>query len=71
MANDKNYDFFSEYEESSVYDFDKIFLDDYQELDNAFNKMQDLQKKDISARILKAEKQLDKIEQELAAFLNI
>lgn len=69
-SNDKN-KIFSEYEEPAFYDLDKVFGEGYIEFEEAFDKMQCLQEKDISARILKAEKLLEKIEHELTEFLNV
>lgn len=62
----------SNYEEIPYYaDIDKMFSDAVAEFDAAFEKMEALQEKDISARIFNAEEKLNRIDADLATFLNV
>lgn len=62
----------SDYDDFSYSTFDGSILDELTaDFDKAFDKMQDMQEKDISARLLKAQKELDKIDADLLEFLKV
>ncbi|MEL3908999.1 MAG: hypothetical protein P1P64_08345 [Treponemataceae bacterium] len=48
---------------------DEFYAEMFPEINESFEKMQEIQAKDISARIVRAEEKLNKIEAELVEFL--
>ncbi|MEL3904033.1 MAG: hypothetical protein P1P63_02820 [Treponemataceae bacterium] len=63
-------DFFTDQRKTLV-NFDAALADDFPEINQSFDKMKELQEKDISTRISKAEEQLNKLEYELTEFLKV
>lgn len=70
---DKNFDdivdnFFTQ-PRKQILNFDETCANELLEINQSFDKLQELQAKDISERIVKAEEQLEQLEHDLAEFL--